>query len=97
LGGTAACGADPDPDVKQLSARAEVPDLTGGDADEARDNETVDQLGWQIRVISRVTPSVSPGRVIAQSPKEGRVLKASRSITLVVAKQPPPKPKQWST
>jgi hypothetical protein len=35
--------------------------------------------------------------VIAQSPREGKVLKAGRSITLVVARKAPPKPKQWIT
>jgi hypothetical protein len=83
--------------VKKLSAKAEVPDLTGNDVDSARANDTVSQLGWKIRTVRRVTTSADGGTVIAQSPKEGATLKAGRSVTLVVARKPPPKPKQWVT
>lgn len=83
--------------VKKLTAKAEVPDLTGGDVGAARANDTVDQLGWKIRTVRRVSASADPGTVIAQSPKEGAPLKAGRSVTLVVARKPPPKPKQWVT
>jgi hypothetical protein len=82
--------------VKKLSAKAEVPDLTGMDYADARDNETVSQVGWKIRSTTRVS-SRAPGTVISQSPREGKVLKAGRSITLVVARKAPPKPKQWVT
>lgn len=83
--------------VKKLSAKAEVPDLTGSDVDAARTNDIVDQLGWKIRTVRRVSASADPGTVIAQSPKEGAPLKAGRSVTLVVARKPPPKPKRWVT
>ena len=82
--------------VKKLSAKAEVPDLTGMDYADARENNTVTQVGWKIRSTTRVS-SRAPGTVIAQSPLEGKVLKAGRSITLVVARKAPPKPKQWVT
>jgi hypothetical protein len=83
--------------VKKLSAKAEVPDLTGQDASGARSNELVDQLGWKLRTVRRTTTATDPGTVISQSPREGKVLRAGRSITLVVARKPPPKPKQWVT
>lgn len=83
--------------VKKLSAKAEVPDLTGQGASSARSNELVDQLGWKLRTVRRITTAAEPGTVISQSPREGKVLKAGRSITLVVARKPPPKPKQWVT
>jgi beta-lactam-binding protein with PASTA domain len=83
--------------VKTLSAKAEVPRFTGRDASDADDNELVGQLDWKLRTVSRVSASAQPGTVISQSPSEGHVLKAGRSITLVVARKPPPKPKQWVT
>ena len=83
--------------VKRLSAKGEVPDFTGDDVADARDNERVDSLGWKLRTEQVVTAAASPGTVIAQVPKEGKVLKSGRSIRLKVAKKPPPKPKQWVT
>ena len=83
--------------VKALSAKAEVPDLTGSDVDSARANDTVGELRWKIRTVRRTTTSADAGTVIAQSPKEGATLRAGRSVTLVVARKPPPKPKQWVT
>jgi hypothetical protein len=83
--------------VKKLSAKAEVPDLTGHEASSARANELVEQLGWKVRAVRRTTTAAEAGTVISQSPREGKILKAGRSITLVVARKPPPKPKQWVT
>ena len=83
--------------VKKLSAKGEVPDFMGEDAASARDNELVDELGWKIRTVPEVSASKPAGTVIRQSPREGKVLKSGRSITLIVARKPPPKPKQWVT
>jgi hypothetical protein len=83
--------------VKTLSAKAEVPDLTGDDADTAAGDEIVQRLGWKVRTVHETTANAAPGTVIAQKPREGSVLKAGRSITLTVARKPPPKPKQWVT
>jgi hypothetical protein len=83
--------------VEKLSAKGEVPDFTGDDVDAARDDDLVDELDWKIRTVPTVTTSARPGTVISQRPREGKVLKSGRSITLTVAKKPPPKPKQWVT
>jgi beta-lactam-binding protein with PASTA domain len=83
--------------VKKLTAKGEVPDFTGASAENATDNELVASLGWKIRTVKRVTASAPPATVISQSPAEGKVLKSGRSITLTVAKKPPPKPAEWVT
>ena len=83
--------------TKKLSAKAEVPDLTGDDEGAARGNDLVDQLGCKVRTVRETTTSAPAGTVIRQAPKEGSVLKSGRSITLTVARKPPPKPKQWVT
>ena len=83
--------------IKQLTAKGEVPDFTGSSAQDAEENSRVQSLEWKIRTVSRVSESARPGSVIAQSPAEGRVLKSGRSITLTVARKPPPKPPEWVT
>lgn len=82
--------------VTTLSAKGEVPGLTGMDIDDARGDETVGTFNWRVHTVSRVSGQ-APGTVIAQSPAEGTTLKSGRSITLTVAKKAPPKPKQWVT
>ena len=83
--------------IKKLAARAEVPDFTGARADDAEVNDTVASLDWKIQTVTRETTSADPGTVISQRPADGKVLKSGRSITLTVAKKPPPKPKEWIT
>jgi beta-lactam-binding protein with PASTA domain len=83
--------------IKKLTAKADVPDFTGDTVADARGNDRVDLLGWKIRTVTRETTSASPGTVLSQKPAEGRTLGSGRSITLTVAKKPPPKPKQWVT
>jgi len=83
--------------IKKLTAKADVPDFTGDTVADARGNDRVDSLGWKIRTVTRETSSASPGTVLSQKPAEGRTLGSGRSITLTVAKKPPPKPKQWVT
>lgn len=83
--------------IEQLTAKGEVPDFTGDGLDDAKDADVVASLDWKIRTITRETTSVRPGTVLAQRPREGAVLKSGRSITLTVAKEPPPKPPEWVT
>lgn len=83
--------------VKKLTAKGEIPDLTGDSVADAEDNDLVASLDWKIRTVTRETTSASPGTVIGQRPAEGAVLKSGRSITLTVARKPPPKPKEWRT
>ena len=83
--------------VEKLSAKGEVPDFIGDDVDTARGHDLVSRLDWKIRTVRKVTASAKPGTVIGQRPREGKVLKTGRSITLTVARKPPPKPKQWVT
>jgi hypothetical protein len=78
------------------SAKGEVPALTGMDIDDARSDDAVSSYNWRVRTVRQISTR-RPGTVIAQSPHEGTTLKASRSITLTVAKKAPPKPKQWVT
>lgn len=83
--------------VEKLSAKGEVPDFIGDNASAARDNDLVDQFGWKIRTVKRISSTRRAGTVIKQNPREGKVLKTGRSIMLTVARKPPPKPKQWVT
>jgi hypothetical protein len=78
--------------VKRLSAKGEVPDLTGGTVSDAED--AVTDFEWKIKTVSRATSDAKPGTVIAQVPREGTVLRNGRSVTLTVAKKPPP---SWKT
>jgi outer membrane murein-binding lipoprotein Lpp len=82
--------------VTTLSAKGEMPDLTGMDYADARDDETVSTYHWRVRSRT-VISGREPGTVLAQSPREGTTLKTGRSITLTVARKAPPKPKQWVT
>jgi PASTA domain len=77
--------------VKTLSAKGEVPDLTGGTVDEAE--SAVAEFEWKIKTTSQPSEK-DPGTVLSQSPEEGTILKTGRSIRLIVAK---PAPKQWQT
>jgi beta-lactam-binding protein with PASTA domain len=83
--------------LKRATAKAEVPKFVGSDAGDAEADGTVDQMRWKITRTSRTTSSASPGTVLAQRPAAGVVLKGGKTISLVVAKKPPPKPKQWVT
>jgi hypothetical protein len=83
--------------IERLTAKAAVPDFTGARLSEAHDHQLVDELDWRIRTREKVTDAAPAGHVIAQSVSEGKVLKAGRSITLSVAKKPPPKPPEWVT
>jgi hypothetical protein len=82
--------------VASLSAKGEVPGLVGMSSTDARSDGTVSTYHWRVNTVRRVS-SHPAGEVLSQSPKEGTVLKAGRSITIVVAKPAPPKPKQWVT
>jgi hypothetical protein len=82
--------------VKTLSAKGEVPSLTGMAVSDARDQDAVSAYDWNLKTVRQISGE-SPGTVIAQSPSEGKVLKSGRSITLTVAQKAPPKPKQWVT
>jgi len=83
--------------VKQLTAKAGLPDFTGDTAGAAEDRDVVSSLDWTIRTVTRETTSASAGTVLSQKPRAGEVLKSGRSITLTVAKKPPPKPPEWVT
>ena len=48
-------------------------------------------LDWDVKTREHATADAKPGTVIGQSVNQGRVLKAGASITLIVAKKPPPK------
>jgi hypothetical protein len=82
--------------VATLSAKGEVPALTGMDVDDARADDAVSSYNWRVHTVRKISAR-TPGTVLAQSPAEGTTLKAGRSITLTVAKKAPPKPKQWVT
>ena len=82
--------------VKTLSAKGEVPDFTDQDIGDAEDEDVIDAYDWRIKTVREISDR-APGTVISQSPEEGTVLKAGRSITLTVAKKPPPKPPEWVT
>jgi hypothetical protein len=83
--------------VKRLTAKAPAPDFTGRDIDGAMEADVVSDLGWNVKTRQKPTDEAKPGTVIGQSVKEGRILKAGGSITLTVAKKPPPKPPEWVT
>ncbi len=83
--------------IEKLSARGEVPDFTGQTLAEAETNEQVTLYEWKIKPRRQISDEADPGTVIGQTPNEGKVLAAGRSITLAVARKPPPKPKQWVT
>jgi hypothetical protein len=78
--------------VERLTAKGEVPDLTGGTVADAED--AVADYDWNLKVSREPTDEVEPGIVISQSPPEGTVLKAGRSLALTVARKPPP---SWKT
>src|SRR3954465_118556 len=82
--------------ITTLSAKGEVPSLTGMDYPDARDDQTVSTYHWRVRSRT-VISGREPGTVLAQTPREAPTLKAGRSITLTVARKAPPKPKQWVT
>jgi hypothetical protein len=82
--------------ITALSAKGEVPSLTGMDYADVRDDSTVATYKWRVRSRTQISDR-SPGTVIGQSPREGTTLKSGRSITLTVARKAPPKPKQWVT
>ena len=83
--------------IKELTARAEVPDFRGKQAGLAHDNDLVDDIGWEIKTVQQVSAAAAPGIVLTQSPKPGKMLKRGQTITLVAAKKPPPKPPEWVT
>ena len=83
--------------VERLTSKGQVPDFTGQDIDDARDEDAVSDYDWNIKAVQQITSEASPGTVLSQTPKEGTVLKAGRSVTLTVAKKPPPKPPEWVT
>jgi PASTA domain len=83
--------------IKRLTAKAPAPDFTGRDADSARAADVVADLDWNLKTREQPTDEASPGTVIAQSVSKGRVLKSGATITLTVAKKPPPKPPTWVT
>src|SRR3954454_14356132 len=82
--------------VKKLSARGEVPSFVGDFVDDVESSDAVEAYNWKVKTKSQISEK-EPGTVLSQSRKEGTTLKAGRSITLVVAKKAPPKPKQWVT
>jgi PASTA domain-containing protein len=82
--------------VRRLSARGEVPSFVGQDVSEAEADDAVATYNWKVKTTEQIS-SEAPGTVLSQSPPEGTSLRAGRSITLVVAKKAPPKPKEWVT
>jgi hypothetical protein len=82
--------------VRQLSAKGEVPSFVGEDIEDARRHDALDSYDWKVRT-QRAISDAEPGTVVGQNPAEGSTLKAGRSITLTVAKKAPPKPKEWVT
>jgi hypothetical protein len=82
--------------VEALSAQGEMPSFVGDDIDDAQTDDAIDMYDWDVKT-RRVISDEPAGTVIGQSPKEGRTLKAGRSVTLTVAKKARPKPKRWVT
>lgn len=82
--------------VKKLAAKGEVPDFVGEDQTSVTESDLVGQYDWRVRT-SRQASERQPGTVLAQAPRPGTTLKAGRTITITVAKKPPPKPRQWVT
>lgn len=74
--------------IKRLRAKGELPDLTGGTVGDAK-GAAGDYL-WNFKTVTRARSDVEPGTVVEQSPVEGTVLRSGRSVTLTVAKKPPP-------
>jgi len=89
--------ADAEATIKRLTAKAPAPDFTGRDVASARATDVVDDLEWNVKTREEPTDEAAPGTVIAQSVAKGRVLKSGATITLTVAKKPPPKPPTWVT
>jgi len=83
--------------ITELTARAEVPDFTGKQAGRAHGNRLVEEIGWEIKTVQQVSTAAAPGVVLRQAPKAGKLLKRGQTITLIAAKEPPPKPPQWVT
>jgi hypothetical protein len=79
--------------IKRLTAKGDVPRLTGGSESDARLDDLVVDLGWHVRTTSQPSDA-EPGTVIAQQPSEGVTLKRGKTITLTVAV---PRPKAWKT
>ncbi|PTL60069.1 Stk1 family PASTA domain-containing Ser/Thr kinase [Paraconexibacter algicola] len=83
-------------EARRITARGKVPSFQGQDVDTARDRAVVDDFDWRVTQRSSVSRA-EPGTVIAQRPSAGRTLARGGTIELVVAKKPPPRPKQWVT
>src|SRR3954468_12524376 len=82
--------------VGKLSAKGDVPSFVGERAADVESDPAVTTYNWKIKTTDQIS-NRPPGTVLSQSPPEGTTLKAGGSITLVVAKKAPPKPKEWVT
>jgi hypothetical protein len=82
--------------VKKLTAKGDVPSFVGDQISDVEADQSVAAFNWKIRTTDQISDQ-PPGTVLSQSPPEGTSLKAGRSISVVVAKKAPPKPKEWVT
>lgn len=82
--------------VKRLSANGRVPSFIGDDVFDAENSGVVHSYGWKTDYTEQIS-NQPVGTILSQSPSAGTTLKYGQKITFVVAKKPPPKPKQWVT
>ena len=80
--------------VKELRAQGAVPSFVGERIGAIEADRSVSVYNWRIRTRDE-SSSQAPGTVLRQSPAAGSRLKAGRSITLVVAKNAPLRPRRW--
>ena len=73
--------------IRELTAKGEVPNLRGKDADSV--DTLLDEYDWTLAT-SRQVSSLAPGTIIAQTPAAGATLKAGKEIQVTVAKATPP-------
>lgn len=83
-------------DARRITAKGKVPSFQGQSIEGARDREVLEDFDWRVTQSSSVS-GAEPGTVISQRPKAGATLNRGGTISLVVAKKAPPRPKQWVT
>jgi hypothetical protein len=80
--------------VKRLSAQGVVPSFVGKRIAVVEGERSLAAYNWKLRTTDR-SSARAPGTVLSQSPAAGATLKAGRSITVVIAKKAPLRPKRW--
>ena len=74
--------------VTVATGKSEVPLLTGSLADPAE--RRAEDAGFKTTIVEKVDEDNNPGEVIGQDPEQGTMLMRGSTITLTVAKAPPP-------